>query len=193
MSQPVRRPAVIWFLSLNPDTKAEKRMWDDVDVAAASRYFDCVKIYAEDIETKAEREKYAKIVPTVIMLDAKGSEVSRLVGTSASSTSIFAGMQRASTGVYSDTLTKLVAKYMTFIERLDKTQSKVDVVEMELKDHQDHIARHDCARGRKAVKECEEELDGLRAARDKVLEEEKALLNPPRKDDKRPEGTKTAN
>ena len=42
----------------------------------------------------------------------------------------------------------------------------------------DHVAKHDCAPGRKKLKENEQALKPLQAERDKLLVEEQTLLKP---------------
>jgi hypothetical protein len=191
-SEQTRRPAMVYFLSLEPDPKSEKRLFNDFDVATAARYFDCVKVYVEDIEREVDRNRYAKTVPTILFLDSRGKEVSRLAGSSAASSSIFGAMQKTAAQDYKDSLGAIVRKYQDFLEVFDKVASKVDEAELELAGHQEHLTKHDCARGRNSVKEVESELVSLRANRDKLLEQEKPLLKPKFKEETAPEGTRAS-
>ena len=177
-AEPNVRPGMIWFSKLETDEKLEKRLFDNFDVAVASRWFNCVRIYVDDIESKADREKYAKIAPSIIFLDPSGKEVTRLAGTSVSSPQVYSAMQKASEPAYRKALTALVSQYGVFLKKFDKVQSKVADLEQQVADGLAHIAKHDCAPGRKQLKEDEEALKPLQVERDKLLEEEKVLLKP---------------
>ncbi len=169
------RPAVVWFLSSEPDVKTAKKMFDDTDVAIAARYFDCVKIYVEDIESPAERARYAKVVPTIIFMDAGAKETGRLTGTSAPG-DILRQMNKAANVHFKKSLTDHVAKYGEFLKRFDKLDGKLQDVQQELKDHEEHVIKHPCDRAKNGIKECNEEIGTMRVDRDKLLVEEKALL-----------------
>jgi hypothetical protein len=172
------RPAVIWFSKLEPDEKLEKRLFDSMDVAVASRWFNCVRIYVDDIESKADREKYAKIAPSLIFLDGAGREVTRLAGTSVSSPVVYGAMQKAAAQDFKKPLGTLVEGYKGFLKKFDKVQSQVADLELAISDGVAHIAKHDCAPGRKQLKENEEEIKPLQAELEKLLVEEKGLLKP---------------
>jgi hypothetical protein len=169
---------MVWFSKLEPDEKLEKRMFDSFEVAVASRWFNCVRIYVDDIDSKAERERYAKVAPSIIFIDGSGKEVTRLAGTSISSPLVYGAMQKASAQDFKKPLTALVEKYSAFLKRFDKVQGQVSELEAQIADGLAHIAKHDCAPGRKQLKENEEEMKPLVAERDKLLEEEKGLLKP---------------
>jgi hypothetical protein len=172
------RPAMIWFSKLEPDEKLEKRMFDSFDVAVAARWFDCVRIYVDDIESKADRERYAKVSPSIIFLDGSGREVTRLAGTAISSPLVYSAMQKASAPDFKKPLVSMVASYTSFLKEFDKVQGKVSNLEVEINNGLAHIAKHDCAPGRKQLKEDEEEIKVLQVERDKLLEKEKTLLKP---------------
>jgi hypothetical protein len=172
------KPALVWFTSLNPDEKAEKRLFDSWEVAVASRYFTCVKIYADDIESKADRERYAKVVPTLILFDGAGREVTRVVGSGPSSPNVYSAMQKAAEPTFKKSLGSLVETYSAFLKRFDKVAGQVSQLEAEIIDDLDHTSKHDCAPGRKKLKEHQEEIKPLVVERDKLLDQEKSLLKP---------------
>jgi len=172
------KPAMIWFTSVQPDEKAEKRLFDSWEIAVAARYFNCVKIYIDDVEPKAERDKLAKAGTAVVFLDDSGKEISRLVGTGGGSSGVYAAMQKAAASDYKKSLASLVQAYGDFLKKFDKVQGKVAALEAEVADDLAHVAKHDCAPGRKQLKEHEEELKPLQAERDKLLEHEQGLLKP---------------
>jgi hypothetical protein len=91
---------------------------------------------------------------------------------------VYAAMQRAAGVDFKTPLPTLVDKYSAFLKRFDKTQSQVSDLEEELVGDIQHVATHDCAMGRRKLKEHEEELKPLRIERDKLLAEEQALLKP---------------
>ena len=173
------RPGMVWFLSLTPDPKAEKQMFDDENVVIASRWFNNAKVYVEDIRDKAARDQYAKTVPSVIFLDAKGNEVTRLTGAGISASSVFAAQQQVAASQFRDTLATLVSRYAAFLKKLDKASATVENLETELQEHKDHVVKHDCENGRRAIKETEAELTPAKAEKTKLLAEEKQLLTPP--------------
>jgi hypothetical protein len=177
-SDGAKKPAMVWFTSVEPDEKAEKRLFDNWDVAIGARYFNCVKIYVDDIESKALREKYAGAGNTVVFLDDAGREVGRVSGTGGGSSGVYASMQKAAAVDYKKPLTALVQTYSDFLKRFDKVQGKVANLEADVADDLAHISRHDCAPGRKQLKEHEEDLKPLQAERDKLLEQEQSLLKP---------------
>lgn len=170
------RPAMIWFSKLEADPKIEKRFFDSMEVAIASRWFHCVRIYIDDIESKKERERLLDLGPSVVFLDANGREVTRVVGAHASSPLIYSAMQKASAPDFKKPLTSLVEIYGAFLKRFDKVQGKVADLEFEIQDGQAHLMKHDCAPGRKRLKEDEEAMKPLVVERDKLLDEEKGLL-----------------
>jgi len=184
------RPGVIWFSSLEPDEKAQKRMFGDETVAASARYFSCVKVYAEDIQDKSAREQYAKVLPTVMIFDSKGREVSRLAGQGISANEVYAAMQRAAAVEFRENLMTLVNRYLSFVRNLDKASNKVTELEAEVQQHQVHLAKHDCEPGRKALKETLDDLVPAKAEREKLLTQEKQLLTPARRDEPVKDGAK---
>jgi paraquat-inducible protein B len=175
------RPGLIWFQSLAQDPKAEKRMFDDDNVVVASRWFNNAKIYVEDITDAKAKEQYSANLPLLVFLDAKGNEVTRLSGNGITASSVYAAQQQASAAHYKETLSTLVDRYSSFIKKLDKASSSVDFLQTELNEHLEHVQKHDCEPGRKAVKETTADLAKARSEKDKLLAEEKKLLNPPLK------------
>jgi hypothetical protein len=178
------RPAMVWFSKLDADQKLEKRMFDSMEVAVASRWFDCVRIYVEDIESKADREKYAKVAPSIILIDGSGREVAKLAGTSISSPQVYGAMQKAAAPTFKKPLTAMVDRYRGFLKKFDEVQGRVTDLETQIAEGLAHIAKHDCAPGRKRLKEDEDEIKPLQVQRDKLLEEEKGLLKPELKSSK---------
>jgi hypothetical protein len=172
------KPAMVFFSSLKVDEKLEKKMFDNLEVAVAARWFDCVRIYTDDIDTKAEREAYTKVVPLVIFLDGAGREVARTGGNATTAAGIYAAMQKTAGVDFATSLVSMVEKYSAFLRKLDKVQTQVSDLERELLDDVQHVAQHDCPMGRKQLKAHEEELKPATAERDKLLEQEKALLKP---------------
>ena len=170
------KPALVWFTSLNPDEKAEKRLFDSWEVAVASRYFNCVKIYADDIESKADRERYAKVVPTLILFDGAGREVTRVVGTGTSSPNVYAAMQKA---VRAD-LQEAAGLARRDLQRLPEALRQGPGPGLAARGGDRRRSRsHLEARlrsGRKMLKEHQEEVKPLVVERDKLLEQEKSLL-----------------
>ena len=179
------RPAMIWFSKLEPDPKLEKRMFDSYELAVAARWFDCVRIYVDDIESKADRDRYAKISPSIIFLDGSGREVTRLAGTGISSPLLYSAMQKSWSDDFKRPLSAMVERYTAFLKRFDKVQGDVSDLEMKIADGLAHIMKHDCAPGRKQLKENEEDIKPLIVERDKLLDEEKTLLKPEWKAGKR--------
>lgn len=169
------RPAMVFFTSQEPNPKLEKRLFDDEELAIASRYFDCVKIYVEDIESKADRERYAKTTPTIIFLDAGAKEVSRISG-EASKGDVLRQMAKAANVHFKKSLSSHIDAYKAFIKRFDKVEGKLLDTKEELKGHEEHIVKHPCDRAKNAIKECNEEIETMTADRDKLLAEEKQLL-----------------
>lgn len=172
------KPAVIWFSKLETDEKLEKKMFDSMEVAVSSRWFDCVRIYVDDIENKAEREDYSKTLPLLVFLDGSGREVSRVGGSAASTSAVYASMQKAAHVDFKAPLTAMVDKYRAFLKKFDKVQAKVSDLESEIAADVEHIAKHDCAPGRRRLKENEAELKPLRVEHEKLLAEEQAILKP---------------
>lgn len=172
------KPAMILFSPLKLDEKLEKKMFDNLEVAVAARWFDCVRIYTDDIDTKAERDAYGKIVPLVVFLDGSGREVTRVGGNAAAAVGVYAAMQKAAGVDFANPLAGMVDKYSAFLRKLDKVQTQVSDLERELLDDMQHVAQHDCPMGRKSLKAHEEELKPVTAERDKLLEQEKVLLKP---------------
>jgi len=172
------RPAMVWFLSLEPDPKAEKALFDDETVLLGARWFDCAKMYVEDMP-KSERAKYVKVVPSLLFLDSRGKEITRLEGKSVAPNQVFAAMQQASAADYRDSLMTILNRYLGFLRKLDKVGAKVTDLETEAQEHRTHLEKHDCDRGRRALKETEADLFPAKAERDGLLVEEKKLLQPP--------------
>ncbi len=178
MGKAAVRPGMVWFLSLTPDPKAEKRMFDDDNVIIASRWFNNAKVYVEDIRDNAAREQYAKTVPAVIFLDSKGNEVTRLAGSGITASSVFLAQQQVAATQFRDALATLVSRYSSFLKKLDKVSASVENLETELQEHKDHVAKHDCENGRRAIKETETDLTTAKTEKTKLLSEEKQLLTP---------------
>jgi hypothetical protein len=179
MGKAAARPGLIWFLSLNADPKAEKRMFDDDNVVVASRWFNNAKIYVDDIKDPKAREQYSANLPLLVFLDAKGNEITRLSGSSITASAVYAAQQRTSAAHYKETLATIVDRYNSFLKKLDRAATSVEDLQSELEQQREHLVKHDCAPGRKAVKETEEDLTKAKSAKDKLLSEEKVLLNPP--------------
>jgi hypothetical protein len=172
------KPAMVYFSRLTLDEKGEKRMFDSMEVAVAARWFDCVRIYVDDIEDKAAREEWSKSSSIIVFLDGSGKEVTRLAGNSVTASAVYSAMQKAAAPDFKNPLPAMVDKYSAFLRKFDKIQSKVTGLEADIQDDIAHIAKHDCAPGRRRLKENEDELKPLRNERDKLLEDEKVLLKP---------------
>ena len=116
------KPAMVWFTSLNPDEKAEKRLFDSWEVAVASRYFTCVKIYTDDIEPKADREKYAgrprSSCSTTLAARSRGSWAP------ARRRRVYAAMQKAAAPTFKKPLGALVETYSDFLKKFDKVRAR---------------------------------------------------------------------
>jgi hypothetical protein len=181
--QRILRPAMVWFLPEEPDQKAAKRMFDDENVAIGARYFDCVKIFVNDIESKAELEKYAKTVPTIIFFDAGAKEVGRLSGDGIGKSDVFRMMQKAANVHLKKSLADHVAKYSEFLKRLDKVQGKINDARTDLKENEEHMVKHPCERAKNAIKECTAEIETLSKDGEKLTKEESLLLKPELKAD----------
>lgn len=169
------RPAIVWFLSAEPNVKLEKKLWDDEAVGAASRFFECVKIFVEDIDSKADRDRYAKTVPTVVFLDAGGAETGRLSGQFAPADA-YRQMAKAAGVYFKKSLGELVVKYSDFLKRFDKVEGKIKDAQDDVRENEDHLVKHPCDRAKSAIKEAKDELVGLRKDREKLLKEEKGIL-----------------
>jgi hypothetical protein len=176
------RPAMVWFLSSEPDPKLEKKLFDAYETAIGARYFECVKIFVEDIDSKADRDRYAKTVPSVIFLDASGKESGRLAG-SFSPADVLRQMGKAANVYMKKPLASHVEKYAQFLKRFDKVEGKVVEAEEDIKFNEEHMVKHPCDRARNAIKEAQAELEELTVQKTKLEAEEKALLEPELKAD----------
>ncbi len=166
------RPAMIWFRTQEETDKVDKRLWDMEEVAIAARLFDRAKVFVEDIETPAERDMFAKTTPTVIFLDSRGKEVTRLVGESVTANQVYEAMKKTAAVDFKTSLEAFVANYKGFLKRFDKVVAKVSDLDEEIKGHDEHLARHDCEPARRQKKEAMEDLVKATAERDKVKAEE---------------------
>lgn len=170
------RPAMVWFLDDDPDAKLARRMFDDESVAIASRYFDCVKMFVGDLESKEDREKYCKVVPTVVFFDASAKEVGRLSGAGVSKSDVYRMMQKAADAHFKRTLAATVAKYAEFLRRFDKHQGKIDEAREDVTFNEEHMVTHPCERAKKAIAEATAELATLEKDAEKLKAEEASLL-----------------
>ncbi len=166
------RPAVVWFRTQEETDKIDKRLWDMEEVAVAARLFDCAKVYVEDIETEAERDLYAKKTPTVVFLDSRGKEVTRLVGESVTANQVYEAMKKTAAVDFKTSLEVFVSRYKDFLKRFDKAMAKVSNLEEEIKGHDEHLARHDCEPARRQKGEALEDMKKATVERDKVKAEE---------------------
>jgi hypothetical protein len=117
-------------------------------------------------------------LPSIVMLDGSGRETGRITGTGPSSPIVYSSMQKAAEPTYKSSLVALVEAYSAFLKKFDKVQGQVSDLETAIGATTQHLAEHDCEPGRKQLKEQEAEIKPLQAEREKLLEQEKALLTP---------------
>ncbi|HYC77060.1 MAG TPA: hypothetical protein VEI02_05470 [Planctomycetota bacterium] len=172
------RPAMVWFVSQEPDSKLEKKLFDSENVAIASRYFDCVKIYVEDFDSDDDRKRYAKVTPTLLLIDAAGKEVAKLEGREHGPDGVYRAMLKAANAYWKKPLDQHVRDYGLFLKDFDKVAGRLSDLEAEVKEHEEHMVKHPCERAKNAIKECQEETAKLNVEKAKLQTKEADLLKP---------------
>lgn len=170
------RPTIVWFASQEPDPKAAERMFGSDEVGAAARYFDCIKIFVEDVESKADRLRYAKTVPTLYFFDAGAHESSRVAGGVSGPGEVYRHMTKAAGVHFKRPLPDLVAKYVDYVRRLDEVAGRREVVSREIKDADAADLLKPSEKLKEVLKKLRAEEAALEKRKEKLDEEERALL-----------------
>jgi hypothetical protein len=173
-------PTVIYFYTSKNDDKLlqfDAKVFGDERVGVSSRFFNCVRISLDEM-TDAEREQYGGSEPAVFVLDASGALAKKHLGWGTVGANLFKTLEVVFKDRYGLQLAGLLAKEGKILDTLDKVYWDLKDKETELSSVNEHLAKHDCERGRRELKEVQEEIAQLEQQRKKALEEEKALLSP---------------
>jgi hypothetical protein len=168
------RPTIVWFTKQEPDPKAELQLFGTDEIGIAARWFDCFKIFVEDIGSKEDRLRYAKSTPTIYFFDSAARQTGRLTACSAGD--VMREMVKAANVHFKRPLGTLTSKYAEFLERFDDVAGR----QARLGNDQRDLDRADLERPsektKAQLKKVRDELADLERRRVKLDEEEKALL-----------------
>ncbi len=173
-------PTLIYFFTAKDDTKLvdfDARVFGDERVGISGRFFNCIRIALDEIRSSSERKVYGGDEPLIIVFETSGKEVKRHSGWEVQGTNLFKTMDATIKSTFGKSLTAILNKEAQILDVLDRTYWDIEDLKVELKEAQDHLTKHDCERGRRNVKEVEEEIAKIEAERAKALEEERNLLN----------------
>ncbi len=174
-------PVLVYFYSGRNDDKLmsyEGTVFLDERVGFSSRFFNCVKISLDDIRDAGVRESYGGVTPTVVVLDSAGKELKRLKGWDTDAADVFKGMEVAFKNHTGKLLAAVVEKEARILQSLDRIHWSMEDLKQEMKDTEDHLAKHDCERGRRELVETREDIAKLEKEREKVMAEEAEMLKP---------------
>lgn len=172
-------PSIVYFFTAKDDDKLVKfdaSVFGDERVGVSSRFFNCLKISLDHMSSDAERKLYGGAEPMVVVLDDEGREVKRVGGWDLTGSRILKLMEVAFKDRYGIQLSAFLAKESRVLETLDRVYWELKDLETEMTAARDHLAKHDCDRGRRLVKELEGDIAKQEAEKAKALEEEKKLL-----------------
>ena len=169
------RPIVVWLTSAEPDAALESTLLGSDDLRVAAQYFDCVKVFFNDIEPAELRAKYGKAPPVFVFFDAAAKETGRLASP-AGPKPILAQMVKAANPHLKRSLTDLVAKYLEFLKRFDKTAVKFDAASKALRQAEAKDAESSNDKTKADVKKAFDAVNKIKLEHERLGDEEKALL-----------------
>jgi hypothetical protein len=187
------RPTMVWFCNQEPDAELNKRLFGTDEAALAARYFDCFKIFVEDIESKEDLRRYAKTLPAIYFFDAGAKETGRLIG-SGEAPAVYREMAKAANVWFKKPLTPLVLKYGEFLKTFDEFAEGAGKLKLSLEQHELLEATSPSDKLAATIKMERAQLEASQKEREKLVAEEKAILNAelkgdpyaPAPDDKKP-------
>jgi hypothetical protein len=155
----------------------EGKVFGDERVGVSSRFFNFIRI-SLDLMDPATRNNYGGDSPSIYLFDGEGKEAKKFQGWDASGQALYKTMEVAFKVRYGSVLATLLAREGRILDSLDKIYWDMKDVEEKLTQAKDHIAKHDCDRGRRELKELESDMAKLEADRTKLIDEETKLLDP---------------
>jgi hypothetical protein len=173
-------PALVYLYTTQDDEKRqdfEFRVFADERVGFTSRFFNCIRIWADTIPDPEARKKYASDLPMLVLFDSAGNEVKTYNGTKLDGSRLLSAMQRTFEQHFQGHMAKLLVKMNDIFQALDETYYDMLALEDGLKATREHLDRHDCNMGRRQVAEIEEEMAEVKKDRAKALADEKKLLD----------------
>ena len=169
------RPTVVWLTAAEPDSALETTLFGSDDLRIAAQYFDCVKVFFSEIEPAELRAKYGKAPPVFVFFDASAKETGRLAAPGGPKP-ILAQMVKAANPHLKRSLTDLVAKYLDFLKRFDKTAAKFDAASKELREAEAKDAESSNDKTKADVKRAFDAVNKIKLERERLGDEERALL-----------------
>lgn len=176
-------PTIVYFFTAKDDDKLLKfdaTVFGDERVGVSARFFNCLRV-SLDAMSPADRKAWGGDQPTVVVLDSKGQTAKRFDGWATSGAGVFKSLEVTFKERYDLNLAGLLAKEARILDTLDKVYWELLDLQEDMKQKQEHLAKHDCEPGRKAVKEIEDDMAKLEKERTKAIEDEQKLLEAPAK------------
>jgi hypothetical protein len=162
---------MIYFYSTKDEkatTAFERRAFDEERVLLASRLFQCIKIDADNIESKEAMSLYAATPPAIYFIGIDGKTDQVLKGPQNRADAVLGALAKTFDGDFTPSLTSLIEKERKLLDRLDKLETQLADVERDLTKANE---KNETAK----VQALTKERDALVKEREKLFEEEQAL------------------
>lgn len=157
--------------------KYEAAVWNDERVGLAARLFNCYRISLDDMLLEADRKRFGKKGPNVVLIDSKGKTIKSFPGWRTTSSQVYGAMESLVNKTWKKRLGSLQPEIASILKELDELHAKLEKLKATLKSAEAHVKEHDCAPGRKRIKTTRAAIKDAEARLAKVLAKEKALLD----------------
>lgn len=169
-------PTLVYFCTEADEKKAlafEDKVFGDDRVSLSARFFNCVRISVDDIPSASLRKQYgAHKGPSIMVLDADGKELKRMVGWKTSGSKLYSTMGSVLKSRSKLSLASILRKENTLLKKIDELHWKIEDAKFdlgELAERKGKSADRQRARLRTQIAELEKEYE-------KLLAEEEAFL-----------------
>jgi hypothetical protein len=171
-------PTVVYLSTALDDEKFgayEEKVFEDERVGVASRFFNCLRISLDRVDSKKiRRELGADRGPSILLLDAEGKTLGKKQGWGTTSEQLYRYMQRAMKRHYKINLATLLKKEGELLGKIDEAYWEIEDLKYEiglLEERKDSkSAQRQIAKLRAEIEELEKKLEEVKA-------EEKAFLD----------------
>lgn len=168
---------MVYFFSAADDkaqAEFERKAFEDERVGLAARFFQCIKICADDIDDKAAKAEYAASLPSVVFIGMDGKTDQVLKGPATRAEAVLAALTKTFDSDFTPGINALIERQRKILDRVDK-------IETALADLADEQKRAEQKSDAPRLAEIEKERAELVKEKEKILADEQKVLDIRRK------------
>lgn len=173
------RPLLVHFFTEDGKEDAivdyAQRLWRNDSVGLASRLFNCYRISIDDMDSAADRKRYGKRGPLILLLSPEGKKLATLPGWKVTERSLLTRMRAVVRSRWKQDLNRLLLKHAKLLAELDEVHRDLEKAKRTLVSTEEHVKVHNCAPGQKRLVRTKAEIKELEKRRAAAFAAERSL------------------